>query len=232
MRSDGYRRNSRVRTRGGQLLSVLQVLALAVATLVLLPVVVEADQNDPFSFQAPGDRAFGCAFTGEGVLIDTMTSCRMSVANASVVDATMFMFVDGDSIRVMRCPDRSEQGAEDDMDEVGECVGNAERVDVARTDPAYERFVGAWAISMRAVPSGSDEPVAICEPRGLGGYDGGERRGDHSQMCHMGVLEGLHSSPSAARTYLVDMTLRDDGTDQTTFNGWDLHFDFVVRARQ
>ena len=230
MRSDGYRRDSRVRTRGGQLFSVLQVLALAVATLVLLPVVVEADQTDPFSFQAPGDRTFGCAFTGEGVLSDTMTSCRMSVVNTSVMDASLFMFVDGDSIRVMRCPNRSDQGA--DMGDYGECVGHAERVEVPRTDPAYERFVGAWAISMRAVPSGSDEPVAICEPRGLGGYDGGERRGDHSQMCHMGVLEGLHSSPSAARTYLVDMTLRDDGTDQTTFNGWDLHFDFVVRARQ
>lgn len=241
---EGYRRRGRLRARGRQILSLLQVVALAVTTLALLPLVVRAD-TDPFAtLDGPGETAFRCDFGSGEVFVTATRSCRMRVVNGGPVDASFFLFVEPASIRVTRCPDQGAPGPDGDFAIGGECAKGAARLDVGRGDPRFDRFVGKWAMSVQEPPVmtsstehdvGSEpHPVEICAPRGLDAYDGGYT----ARMCSLGVMRGFQTAgaiagseePAYERTYLVAMTNRDDGTDQRFSRGWDLHFDMVVRA--
>lgn len=249
-----FRRPGRVRRAGRAFLAWLQVLALVIGSLVLWPMLVRADEpNELDFFVEPGDsRTLHCEFSGQEAHIEETVFCRMRVGNGGPVDASFFLFTEPDSFRVFRCPDQGRPGIADDFDlETGACAGNVDRVEVLPDDPRFDRFVGFWAFSVttrpvitRSFPSDHDVTYderyrEICPQATLDAYDGGPARDDFGRMCHLGLIRGISTTrnftdagePAYERQYFLGMTLRDDGTDQTEFRGWELRFDFTVRAK-
>lgn len=236
------------------MLSLVQVLALGAVTFFLLPVVVRADDHDPFAnFSAPGEsHTIHCEFTGQEAWLDETVFCRLRVANGSVVDGSFSIFMKEDSYEIFRCPDQGRPGIKDDIDQdTGGCANNAARVQVPESDPRFDRFLGFWAFSVTTRPVLSrdlptqgdirydDRFVESCPKRSVDLYDGGPEDSDLSQMCDLGIIRGLATTrfqtdmgePAYERQYFLGMTLRDDGTDQTEFTGWELHFDLIVRGK-
>jgi hypothetical protein len=249
------RRPSRVRTRARKLLSLLQVLALALATFVFVPLMVRAEPADDFvaTFDNPGANAFHCQFTGQEVVPGSTAVCRMRVGNGSAVDASFYIWVNEETISVTRCPDMgTPENMNDDFRADGECVnGPNTRFEVSEADPDWETFVGFWEYSVttrpmitRSLPEDRDlryDPryVESCPKKLLSGYDGGPDDFDVSRMCDMGVIRALQSNRSYAdsgeqayeRQYVIGMTERDTGQDQTRFRGWEINFDMTVRMQ-
>lgn len=250
-----YRRRRRLVGRAKGVWHLVQVLALAAATFLLLPLAVHAEPGDEFTatFDNPGgSQTLHCQFTGQEALPGDTVWCRMRIANGSSVDGSFFVFINEDSIKVTRCPDQGTATMEDDFREDGECLGGRQaRIDVPETDPDFATFVGFWQFSMttrplisRSLPSDADVAyderyVETCAKRSLAGYDAGPMDDDASQMCDLGLIRAFQNTPRTTdtgeqtyeRQYFFGMTERDTGLDQTRFRGWDLHFDFTIRMK-
>lgn len=251
-----YRRPSPARVRAKRFLNLLEVVALAMAIFVLVPMVVQAGPGDDIEaqFETPGgNKTLHCQFTGQSVFPDDTVYCRLRVGNGSSVDGSFFLFVEEDSYKVTKCPDQgTPDKMGDDFDpETGECIDGADtRIEVDPSDPDYDTFVGSWALSVesqpvlvRSLPEDrdvryDDRFVETCPKQGLDAYDAGPGDGDQSQMCDMGLIRHPGHGPNDfgqqvyERQYYIGMTMRNDpDEDQSWSRGWDLHFDFVVRMQ-